>query len=133
MSPVVDVNFADVPDEVQPVGAGVYMAVIEEVPLLVAPKKDPGRGSMAVAVHTISEGDYKGRKMTTRDCLWMDLGKISFKRLCLACGIRPGKDGVDLADLVGKPHKITVVERTYKGEDDIERATSDVRDYVITE
>lgn len=131
MSPLVDVNFEDVPDEVLPVGAGIYEATCEEVPTLQAPKENPERGNMVVAVHTISEGEFKGRKLTTYDCLWMDLGKISFKRLCLACGLTPGADGVDLADLVGKAHKIQVTERTYKDESDVERATSDIKDYVI--
>lgn len=128
-----NVNSGDAPNEAVPVAAGVYDATFEEAPTLQSPKKDPERDDMVVAVHTITEegSEFKGRKMTSYHALWMDLGKISFKRLCLACGLTPGKEGVDLAELVGRAHKIQVTERTYKDDEGIERRTSNVKDFIV--
>ncbi len=139
MSPIVEVDFDEVPDEAVAVGAGLYMAEIKEIPVLQAPKEDPERGQMAVTVHVIttksdgSETEHKGRVMTDYHCLWMDLGKISFKRLCLAGGLTPGKEGVDLVDLIGKPHQIQVSERTYKDDAGVEQKGSNIKDYIIPE
>jgi len=130
MSPLLKVNFDEVPDEYLPVPAGTYLLEVKSAPS-VEPTKD-GKSTKLVVQFSIVENansqlngrglqDHISTKMLTQ-----------IKRLFLAAGITPGADGIDTEELAGKRVKATVVSRTYRDPDSQEeRETSRISDYIV--
>ena len=119
----INIDFDDVSEEFTVVGIGVYDCVIEETPTVEAKEK----GNMVKTVLTITdEGDYKGQKLFTNQCLWVDPGKKSLKRMALSAGVTANADGIDLADFLGKVVRVSVNHRMYEG-----KQQANVKDFVL--
>ncbi len=125
---LVDINFDNVPDEIVPVEAGIYTAVIHEVPE-VKPTKD-GKGTKIVVQMKITDEDspFKDRQLFDHISLKFP---TRFKRLCKSAGHNPGADGFDTADLLDCTVRVRVKARTYTDEDGNTKETSGVDDYLF--
>lgn len=126
---LIEVNFEDVPDEIQPVEAGVYTCLIDEVPE-VKPTKD-GAGEKIVVTMKIDndESPMNGRRLF--DHISMKY-PTRFKRLCKSAGLNPGAEGVDTSDLLGKHVEVQVTSGSYTDPDTGQtKPTSNIKDYVF--
>jgi hypothetical protein len=122
----IDINFNDVPEEFAVVGPGVYLCEIEEAPTI---EDKPGKGQMVKAVLTITdEGDFKGQKLFTNQCLWVEPGKRALKRMALSAGVTADESGLDLQDFLGKIVRVQVNTRMYEGKEQ-----ANVKDFVLEE
>lgn len=127
MSPLLDVNFADVPDEFLPVEPGRYTLEIREAPSQ-EPTRDGKSQKLVVSFVVVDTPKYENRTLQDHISLKM-LTRI--KRLFMSAGITPGAEGVRTEDLVGKRVTATIGTRTYKDDSGEERETSRIIDYVV--
>ena len=127
MSPLLDVNFADVPDEFLPVEPGRYTLEIREAPAQ-EPTRDGKSQKLVVSFVVVDTPKYENRTLQDHISLKM-LTRI--KRLFMSAGITPGAEGVRTEDLVGKRVTATIGTRTYKDESGEERETSRIIDYMV--
>lgn len=126
------INFDETPDVVLPIKPGVYTldvvsAVVEDV------KAKPGNQKLVVCLKVNDETSSEhGRQIYDHIGLSGQFGPTRVKRLALSCGIRPGADGLDVEDLVGKTCKARIENRTYQDPQTGEtRETSSIKDYEI--
>lgn len=129
--PRLDVNFNDVPDAILPIGPGSYDLAINEAPTIEAAKS--GKGNMVVTKFVVaSEGEFKGRMITHRFCIWTSMGKVDLKRCYLSAGVLVGAVGANTEDLVGKVVKAIIGTRKYKDETTgEEREASEIKKFLI--
>ena len=114
----VDVNFDDVKDE--PIGEGVYLALIDQEPEM--EKKEKG-DMVKVRMVIQDEGDFKGQMLFDNHCLWSNFGKVRLKQMIISAGLTAGAGGIDLAELSGRIVKVVVKQETYTPKD---KATGEV-------
>jgi len=124
---LVDLNFDEVPDEFLAVEAGIYTAVIHEVPTI-EPTKDGKGTKIVVKMKITDEGPFVDRQLFDHISLKFP---TRFKRLCKSAGHSPGADGFDTADLLDCSVKVRVKSRTYTDDDGNIKETSGVDDYLF--
>ena len=140
MSPVLNINFEDVPDAFVPLKPGVWELLISEVPT-VEPTKD-GTSTKVVVTMKVADSpmnqteerkEFIGRKVTDHISVKME---TKLKRLCLSAGLAPG-DGIDTEELLDQIVTVRIRTETYKTEDvdengePVVRETTRVADYLI--
>lgn len=124
----IQINFDEVPDQVQPVAAGEYIVVIENAEVQDTKKGD---GQKVVVEMKISDENNPmfGRKLFDHIGL---KNPISLKRLCKSAGVSVGSGGLNVEDLVGKTAEVRVKIRTYKDPESGEtKETPSIADYLI--
>lgn len=116
---VIKKNMADVPDEIPPLDAGIYVFKVVKEELVTLDDNDkynPGKDQLQIQLQVNSEGHpMHGRMQFDRITLGTDQGDVAFKRLIKSCGLIPGAN-FDTADLVDKNCRAEVVNRAGKGE-----------------
>lgn len=124
-----DINFRDVPDEIQAVEPGVYKARIFEEPSEHVKTKEDGSVSKSLKTQMVITGPEEspmiGRKITT----WTGYTNlIGLKRILLSAGVKAGKNGLNTAKLVDATVTIDVQQdkELHKG-----KPTTSVRDFLI--
>ena len=132
---LIGTNFNDVPDKILPLQEGERILEIQAPSNegFLQPNKE-GTGTNAVIVLMVVDDmnpAEKGRTITEYCSTLNQFGLVRLKQIALSAGIRPGAEGLDLAQLVGKRVKAIVKTRSYKDKDSGEdRQTSNVYAYV---
>lgn len=123
-----NVNFDEVPNEVQPVDPGTYTAAVEEANL--EETKD-GKGMKVVVKMKIKAENNPNDGRLVFDHISTKM-QTQLKRLALSAGLNPGGDGYDTDDLIGKIVKIRVKNAPYKDEKTGEtKETSRIAEYMF--
>jgi len=126
--PRLETNFNDVPDEFEQIPPGTYLLEIKAAPQ-VMPTNDGKSQKMVVEFAVVEDPKLQGRNLQDHISMKM-LTRI--KRVFLAAGLKPGVDGIDTEELVGRRVKAVVVHRTYRDKDSgEERETARIQDYVV--
>lgn len=112
-------NMAEVPDEIPPLDAGIYVFKVVKAEVETIPDDaayNPGKQQLAVQLQVDQEGhNLHGRMQFDRILLEDDQGLVKFKHLIKAAGLVPGND-FDTDTLVDKHVKAEVKNRAGKGE-----------------
>lgn len=125
----IQANFDSVPDEIAPVKPGVYACVVKEANM--EPTKD-GSGEKLVVRLAVDEPNSteNGRQLFTHIGLSGN-GLTLVKALCRSAGIKPGADGLDTEELLGKSVRVRVKAGVYKDPDTGEtRETTRVAEFL---
>ena len=122
-----NINFDDVADEIKPIEAGTYQAVIKDVPEI-KPNKSGDGSSIWVLHEIIEEGPECGNSI---------MGFISLKqqtrikRLALSAGVAVGAGGLDLAELAGATVTIKVAQKPRTDQSGETTMQSNIADWII--
>jgi len=129
MSPTLNVNFDEVPDQILPVEPGIYEAEIVEVPMITETRKKTGH-NLVVSMRITTDGPHHGRAL--RDSIFLnDIGNVKIKKLCSSAGVLLGSGGFETEELLGKIVRCQVLNRTFTDSETGEtRQIADVRDYL---
>jgi len=112
MSPLLEANFDDVPDEILSIEPGEYAVEIEGTPEILDTKKGTGR-NLVVVFRITEDGPFKRR--TIKQYIYLsDIGLTTAKQLSKAAGVEVGAGGLQTEELAGQALKIRVVQRPYK-------------------
>jgi hypothetical protein len=131
----ISVNFNEVPDKILPLREGERMLEVQ------APDEKKGfiqltkDGTKTMAVITLAVVDdvdpnEKGRQVTDYIVTGNQFGLVRLKQLALSAGVRPGAEGLDLTQLIGKRVKAMITTRTYKDDSGVEQQSSSVKSYI---
>lgn len=139
MSPVLKVDgLEDMPDEIQPIDAGVYVGTISQVPEVADARSGKGK-VLRVSVQITGDADGNECEASRQNALvfdsipiWTRRGKIKIKRLQKSAGLTPTSE-LDLEELVGKDVKVKVTQRTYEDDEGEEQTANNLREYMIPE
>lgn len=126
---LINQNFDDVPDQFEPVPAGIYALKIDEVSDP-EPTKDGSGEKIVVTMSVEDEGNTEihGRKIFDHIGISKNLTRI--KRLAMSAGLNPSADGLDTNDLIGRVAKAKVKVRTYT-DDGEQKESSSISDYLV--
>lgn len=116
MSPLIDINFDEVPDEFIPLPVGIYHLEISEVPQVEPTKGGDGmklvvRTKVVEQISPEASVEFAGRDQVAHMSL---KGQIQIKRLALSAGIEVGAKGFDTEDLAGKVVTAQLVQTVVK-------------------
>ncbi len=126
--PLIEKNFDEVPDVIQPVAAGNYSLECVGIPKFMD-TNDKKSKKVVVEYEIRAPGhpddgrkvfDHIGLKAPTR-----------LKRCALSAGISAGAGGIDTDELAGKIVKARIKNRTYQDPDGVTKETSGIEDYYI--
>ena len=123
----VHTNFDDVPDEILPITPGTYGFVVQEAEIK-ENKKQTGM-NLVVSMAILDEGEFKGRRVMA--FMALKSMQTQIKRLCMACGVDVGADGLDTEDLVDKEGSFVLTTRTYQDNDGNPQEAANVKDYIV--
>jgi hypothetical protein len=134
--PHINVNLDDVPDQFQPVDAGIYTCEIEDVEMKPG-TRDPSKMKLVV-IHKIiggEAGEDTAHEMHGRilfDHIGLSGKPISLKRLCMAAGLQWSDDGFDSDDLKGKVITCSVIQKVESDPQTGEQKIfSNIKDYLV--
>ncbi len=129
MSPLLNVNFDEVPDEFLPIEPGKYVLEIRNTPKE-EPTKDGKSTKIVVEFVVVDSPKYENR--TVQDHISVKM-LTRIKRLCMSAGLKPGPEGIQTEELLGRRVTATIGTRTYKDESGEDRETARIIDYVVGE
>ena len=121
MSPLLNFNFEDVPDEIKPINPGTYELEVAQVPTITPAKSGNGE-NLTVTYRVTSEGPFHGRSI--KDFIYLnEMGLIKVKQLAVAAGMKLSASGLNTEELLGRKVKALVVNRNYNEEESGETRT----------
>ena len=127
-------DFDDLPDEILPVSAGIYHAVIIGVPTVEERHSERTGKSwtqLNLALRITDDGDEADKVVFDNPRTDDKRGQVKIKRLCMSAGLMVGNDNpLVLADLEAKDVVIQVTQRTYTDSDDNKQVANNVKDYL---
>lgn len=114
--PFIDVNFDDVPDNIQPIPAGLYILTIKEAD--VKPSKDEKSKNLILKLKVDDPSNPNHDRQIVDYCNLgnNDFAKVRLKRLQKSAGLVPGK-GLNTDDLVGKTVKARISTAPFTNKD----------------
>jgi hypothetical protein len=120
-------NFNDVPDKVEPITHGTYRFAIKGVEL--SPAKSGNGDNLILKLQVIEEGKFRGRLIT--DYIFLnEIGLIKTKNLAKSAGITAGDQGLDTMDLLEKEVSAVVGTRNFTDSDGVEQEGNTIKKYV---
>ncbi len=132
MTPLIDINLDDTPDDILPISAGVRTFDVMDV----RQETDNKNRDYIVADLEVNEpeNDEHGRKTSSRFYLQFAPARVNFKRFVKACGGSGTGTGIDPADLIGCTCKAVVKTSTYEEQESGEtRERSNVDRFMFDE
>jgi hypothetical protein len=132
--PLIQVNLNEVPDEIQPIAAGVHLFRVDESPTIQPTKKDPTSNNVVVVL-TKADGEDAGRKV--RDYIYIgsaevpnQMGLMKLKKAALAFGVEFSDQELDTNLFTSKTGRAEIVNSVYTDDSGSSRQTANVRSYV---
>jgi hypothetical protein len=130
MSPQIDCNFNDVPDEILPLEPGTYEMELGEG-IDIKPSASGNGNNLIVPMTVVNHATHNGRKHTHYIFL-NDMGKTNLKRMAKSAGVTPGASGLDTSELVGKVVRVVIVNTPYVDKDTQEtKQSAKIKDFII--
>jgi hypothetical protein len=131
----ISVNFNEVPDKILPLREGERMLEIQppdEKKGFIQLTKDGTKTMAVITLAVVDDVDpnEKGRQVTDYIVTGNQFGLVRLKQLALSAGVRPGAEGLDLTQLIGKRVKAMITTRTYKDDSGVEQQSSSVKSYI---
>ena len=127
MSPMIDINFDVVPDQILPIDAGIYPLEISEVSQEPTAKGDSEK---LVVTMKVSDPGNPNDGRTIKSHIGFK-NPVMLKQLAMAAGLNPGSGGFDSSELIGKTVKAVIKPRTYRDQDSGEqKETSEVKEFI---
>jgi len=137
--PLLDINYGEVPDQIEPIAAGVAILEVAKVPEIKPTEK--GTGNMLVVEFRVVQHEsfqatseknmerFKGRSMT--DWIFLnEFGIVKSKHLIVGLGMPPS-NGVNTEEMLGKKTKAIIVPATFKDESTGEvKPSAKIKDYL---
>jgi len=128
--PLLDIDFTTVPNEIQPIPEGLHVFEVASVPDIKPAKSGKG-DNFVVSLKLKDCPGFEGR-IIIHSIFLNDIGKTTAKRVALAAGLNPGKDGFRTEELVGRTLKAEVVKDFYIPEGKTEKEeTRRIKEYVV--
>jgi hypothetical protein len=114
MSPLIQLNLNDVPDELLPIQPGVRTLTVKDITA-----KDSSKGKPMLEVDLeVDEPGHPDHGRPIRDWFTLDPRfATGLKRFWKACGLSFDADGIDPTDAIGKTVKAVIVNTTYTDKD----------------
>ncbi len=128
MCPILDMDFTDVPDKIEPIPPGTYILEVATVPEIKRSKEDTGN-NLHMTFRVADESKHKGRQQ--KDTIFLnEMGLVKAKQLIIGLGMTAGK-GVNTEEMLGRKVKALIIASTYKDKDSGETLqSSKVKSYL---
>ena len=122
MSPIIDINLDETPDEMPQIATGVRILEIRDI----EDQEDINGDTVHIVKLSVAEPDADDNELQTweRFNFKYPIARVRFKKLCLAAGHEGGSGGVDPADLIGCTLRASIVPNTYTDKDSGEMKTN---------
>jgi len=134
MSPLVDINFDDTPDELPQIPVGVQILTVKDAELKTDTDKE-GNDREFIAVELElehSDAELQGLRSFERFYLGYPIARVNFKRFCKSAGHSGTGAGVDLTDLIGCSVKAAVKSNSYTDKETGETVENTrIREFIV--
>lgn len=129
MSPIIDINLDETPDELPQIQTGIRILEIKDI----EDKELPDGDTVHIVKLAVAEPDADDNELQTweRFNFKYPIARVRFKQLCTAAGHEGGSGGVDTSELIGCTLRASIIPNTYTDKDSGEMKTnSKVKDFL---